>query len=85
LSPDLKAAIDAATTFTRQSALMIATMPEETRGIAYLIAQHKLGEAIRVEMGDTDLARKLVRSQMADIRELVAKIDASRGAAGGSS
>jgi hypothetical protein len=83
VSPDLKAAIDAATAFTRESALMIATMPVETRGIAYHIAQYKLAEALRRELGDTDISRKLVRSQLADIRELVAKIDASGGAVGG--
>jgi hypothetical protein len=80
---DLQIALRSATAFTREAALMIASMPAETRGIAYHIALVKLGVAIRTELGDTDIAHGLVRSQMKHIRELVEKIDALGGARGG--
>jgi hypothetical protein len=80
---DLQTALKSATAFVREAALMIATMSSETRGVAYHIARVKLGDAIRAEIGDSDVGDQLVKSQMAEVRALVAKIDASGGADGG--
>jgi hypothetical protein len=72
----LKHALGAATTFTRMVAIRIAAMPLECRGIAFRIAQHKLGEAIKDKTNDFVTHRELVHSQMNDIRELVEQISA---------
>jgi hypothetical protein len=83
MNEELQTALDAATVFTQTAALMIANMLAETRGVAYLMSRYKLGEAISSELGDTNFGREWVRSQLRDIRALVAKIDASGGSAGG--
>jgi hypothetical protein len=83
VSSELRAVNDAATAFTRRTALSIATMAPDTRIVAFHIAQHELDKAIREILGESPLGRDWLMAQMADIRALVAKIDASGGAAGG--
>ena len=80
---DVRTALDAATTFTRTTALWIATLPADARDSAYNIARAKLRETIIAEIGESELVNEVVRSQMAEVRELVDKIDASGGAVAG--
>ena len=82
MSPELQEVNEAAAAFTRGTALSIATMASDTRIVAFHIAQHELDTAMRVILGESPLGRDWLMAQMADIRALVAKIDASGGSAG---
>jgi hypothetical protein len=47
MNSDLEAAMNAATIFTRKTALLIAKVPQEKRAAAYHVAQRRLTAAIR--------------------------------------
>jgi len=70
MSPDRSPnVLDAATAFTRQAALMIATTPMEGRALAFVVIER-------------DFGREWLRSQMDAIWGLVGEIDVSGGAGG---
>jgi hypothetical protein len=80
MSLELQEVNEAASAFTRRTALSIATMAPDTRIVAFQIAEHELDKAIRSIVGDSSLGHEWLAAQMADIRALVAEIDASGGA-----
>jgi hypothetical protein len=73
----------AATAFTRRMALSIATMPAETRPAALELTERALKSSIFETLGESKVGYQWLQASMAAIRELIAQIEMSGGAAGG--
>ena len=72
-----------ATAFTQKAALSIATSPAETRTAALELTERVLKASIVERLGDASIGEQWLQSSMAAIRELIAQIEVSGGAAGG--
>jgi hypothetical protein len=74
---------DTATAFTRRMALSIATMPPESKGAALELTERALKASIVETLGESPVGEQWLLASMAAIREIIAQIETSGGAAGG--
>jgi len=72
-----------ATALTQKAALSLATSPAETRSAALELTERALKASIVERLGDAPIGAQWLQSSMVAIRELIAQIKLSGGAAGG--
>jgi hypothetical protein len=75
--------VDGATTFTQKTALSLATLPVEARSTALDLVERALRAAMNEMLGESPIVEQWLQANIAAIRELIAQIELSGGAAGG--
>jgi hypothetical protein len=80
----LQEVLDVASDFTRKTAMSIMALPPEARGTAIELTERAMKASIFEMLGDAPIGEKWLQSNMAAIRGLIAQIELSGGADGGS-
>jgi hypothetical protein len=75
--------IDGATAFTQKTALSVATLPIESRAAALETVERGLRAVMTAMLRDPPIVEPWLQANMAAIRELIAQIELSGAAAGG--